>query len=323
MMNARRKPSGGRFYEGMMKQRSLTRRGRKRGQLVAWIAVLVLVAGCSGGANPVNRLKARVQLKNGNVRYLAGQYEQAIRNYDAALRYVPRLAPAYLNRAYSKEALTRVSGNPQTKQALAAEAVDSFQKYLGLLDHGAIGLDSKSPGPERIEEHILTLLVDSQQIDQAVAHLQARFDRNPRDVSALEMLSRLELERGQLDAAMEWQRKRVEVAPQDPDAQYSLGAFVWLMSYRDAGMDPAKRAALLDEGMAALQRAIAIRPDDFETLIYVNLLYLEKAKYAATDAERGAFEAQAKVFRDRALALRKTTDAAAAADTTAPAPATP
>jgi tetratricopeptide (TPR) repeat protein len=322
-MNAWRKPPGGRLNEGMMKQRSLTRHGRRWGQLVAWIAVLVLIAGCSGGANPVNRLKARVQLKNGNVSYLAGQYEQAIHKYDTALRYVPRLAPAFLNRAFSQEALSRVSGNPQTKQGFATEAVESFQKYLDLLDHGAIGLDSKSPGAERIEEHILTLLVDSQQIDLAIAHLQARFDRNPRDMSALEMLSRLEMERGQLDAAMEWQRKRVEVAPQDPDAQYSLGAFVWLMSYRDASMEPAKRAALLDEGMAALQRAVAIRPDDFETLIYVNLLYLEKAKYAATDAERGMFEAQAKGFRDRALALRKATEAAAAADTTAPGRKTP
>lgn len=274
--------------------------------------MLALAAGCSGGANPVNRLKARVQLKNGNVSYLAGEYQQAIQSYDAALRYVPRLAPACLNRAYSQEALFRITGSAEERQQLAAGAVKCFETYLDLIDHGAVGLDAKSPDRARIEEHILTLLVDSQQIDAAVAHLQARFEKNPKDASPLEMLSRLEMDRGRLDEAMVWQRKRVEVEPQDPDALYSLGAFIWLLSYRDPGMDPVSRTSLLDEGLGALRRATEIRPDDFETLIYLNLLYREKAKYAPGETERGALEAQAKMYRDRALALRP----AAPADST-------
>lgn len=274
----------------------------------AWVAIciatLALIAGCSGGANPVNRLKARVQLKNGNLRYLAGEYEKAIQNYDTALRYVPRLAPACLNRAYSQEALFRITSSAHERQQLATKAVQCFETYLDMIDNGAVGLDAEAPGRERIEEHILTLLVDSQQIDAAVAHLQARFEENPRDASALEILSRLEMDRGRLDEAMVWQRKRVEVTPQDPDALYSLGAFIWLLSYRDPAMDAVSRAALLDEGLGALRRAAEIRPEDFETLIYVNLLYREKGKYAAREHERIAFEAQAKMYRERALALR-------------------
>jgi len=299
-----------------MRKRSPGWRGRSEGWLVAWIAVLALAAGCSGGASPVNRLKARVQLKEGNVSYLAGQYEKAIQNYDTALRYVPQLAPARLHRAYSLEALSRVSGSLQERQKLATEAVSSFETYLGLLDHGAVGADPKAAGRERIEEHILTLLIDSQQLDQAISHLQVRYERDPHDASALEMLSRLEMERGRLDAAMEWQRKRVAAEPQDPDAQYSLGAFVWLMSYRDTGMDLGRRMAMLDEGMGALRQALELRPDDFEVLIYINLLYREKAKYAEGEAERSEFEAQAETFRERALALRKT---AAEQPATAPA----
>ena len=277
---------------------------RGPGWVAIWIAALALVAGCSGGANPINRLKARVHLKNGNLRYLAGEYLQAIRNYDAALRYVPQLTPACLNRAYIQEALFRVTNGSADRQQLATSAVQCFERYLDLLDHGAIGLDAKSPSRERIEEHILTLLVDSQQIDAAVDHLKARYERNPKDAAPLEILSRLEMDRGRLDEAMVWQRKRVEVTPQDPDALYSLGAFIWLLSYRDPGIAPATRTSLLDEGLGALLRAVEIRPDDFETLIYVNLLYREKAKFATAEAERGAYEARAKIYRDRALALR-------------------
>ena len=302
-----------------MRKRSSGWRDRRRERHVAWVAVLALVAGCSGGANPVNRLKARLQLKEGNLSYLDGRYEEAIRSYDTALRYVPRLAPASLHRAYSQEALSRTSGSLPERQRLATEAVRSFETYLSLIEHGAVGSDEKAPGRGRVEEHILTLLIESEQIDQAIAHLQARHERDPRDASALELLSRLEMDRGNLDAALVWQRKRMEAEPQDPDALYSLGAFVWLMSYRDPGMDRERRLALLDEGLASLRRAIEIRPDDFETLIYINLLYLEKAKYVAGEAERSEFEAQSRAFRERALALRKTT----APDSTDLGPETP
>ncbi len=291
-----------------------------RQQIVArvavWAAILALASGCSGGANPVNRLKARLQLKQGNVSYLAGKYSDAIQSYDAALRYVPQLAAAHLNRAYSQEALSRIGAGLEERQRLATAATQSFEAYLDLIDRGSVGADAKAPGRERIEEHILSLLIDSQQTDQAIAHLQARFEKNPGDASALEMLSRLEMDRGNLDAALEWQRKRMEVAPQDPDACYSLGAFVWLVSYRDTGMELAHRMALLDEGMSALQRALELRPDDFETLIYINLVFLEKAKYVPGEAQRTEFQAQAKMYRDRALALRK-----AAADTAGTSPA--
>jgi tetratricopeptide (TPR) repeat protein len=281
------------------------RLGRRGGRIATWIALLALAAGCSGGTDPVNRLKARLQLKEGNRSYLAGQYESAVRSYDMALHYVPQLAPACLHRAYSLEALSRASERLAERQRLAAEAVDSFEKYLDMIDHGAVGLDSRAPGRERIEERILTLLVASEQPDEAIRHLQARHAKDPRDTSALEMLSRLEIECGRLDEALRWQRKRVELAPQDADALYGLGTFVWLLTYRDAGLDSAKRAALLDEGLAALQRALEIRPDDYETLIYVNLLYREKAKHADGDRERNEFEVRAKTFRDRALAVRR------------------
>jgi tetratricopeptide (TPR) repeat protein len=264
----------------------------------------------------VNRLKARLQLKQGNVSYLAGQYDAAIRSYDAALRYVPQFADAHLNRAYSQEALSRIGAGLQERQRLATAAASSFESYLDLIDRGRVAADSKAPSRERIEEHILSLLIDSQQIDQAIAHLQARFDKNPRDASSLEMLSRLEMDRGNLDAALQWQRKRVEAEPQDPDARYSLGAFVWLVSYRDSGMKLASRMPLLDEGMSALQRALELRPNDFETLIYINLLLLEKAKYVPGETQRSEFQAQARIYRDHALALRK-----AAADTALTTPA--
>jgi tetratricopeptide (TPR) repeat protein len=292
--------------------------GPSLGRLVVWVAILALAAGASG----CGRLKARLQLKDGNQSYLDGDYNAAISHYNKAIRYVPNYAPAYLNMAYSQEALFRAAEADTTKKRLASESMDSFKKYIDLLGHGGVAVDPKGPNRERLEEHILTLLIDSQQYDQAVSYLEDRLNQDPRDIASMELLSRLEMDRGQWDQALEWQRKKVELQPDNPDAQYALGAFVWLYSYRNPGLDPQKRAALLDEGTAALEKALQLRPDDFESLIYINLVYLEKAKYTDNETEKAALQAKAAEFRNRALALRKIespdTTSSAPADSSAP-----
>src|SRR5262245_35103003 len=65
-------------------------------------AMLLIIAGCG---NVSDRLHARVELKKGNQNYLAGNFRDAIDHYDRAIERVPDLSSAFLNRAYSQEAL--------------------------------------------------------------------------------------------------------------------------------------------------------------------------------------------------------------------------
>ena len=60
---------------------------------VTW---LVPVTGCGGFSN---RLAARLDLKKGNERYLAGDYRGAIQHYDEAVSRVRTMAQACLNSA--------------------------------------------------------------------------------------------------------------------------------------------------------------------------------------------------------------------------------
>ena len=266
------------------------------------LAVLALLAQCGCGTR-VDQLRARRELKKGNLSYLAGDHTAAIQHYERALVHVPTLSRASLNRAYSQVALFRTSADPVERRALADSAVASFQRYLTLLQAGHRD-GGEVPSAERIEQHILTLYLDAGQPEKASALLEARLQRYPRDMATLQMLANLAVERGDLDAALRWHRKRLELEPENPEGYYALAVMAWQFSYH-VRVSEERRPGLLDEGLQTVQRALELRPDYFEALIYANLLYREKAKIAASDAERAEYEKLYTEFEERARQVRE------------------
>jgi len=285
-------------------------RGKGVATLLAW-SLLLFGVGCS---NLVDRVQARLQLKEGNLRYLDGDYRSAIQHYDRALQLLPSLGRAYLNRAYSNVAMFRVSDDFDERQRLADSAVESFQGYLKLLDRPEVDLGENAPSRDRIEQHILTLYLDSQQQDAAVGFLEARLAKNPRDIPTIQMLGNIYAERGDVENAMRWNRRRIEMQPDDPEAYYALGVFAWQVSYYNKAMESEKRSPVVNEGLEAMIKAVELKSDYFEALTYVNLLYREKAKYAPRKAEQKEFEDLAQQYLERAMEARQAAMDKAAAE---------
>ncbi len=262
--------------------------------------LFALSTGC--GASPVDRLQARLALKEGNRSYLAGHYREAIAHYDRALVHVPMQAEPYLNRAYGQVALFRNSTDRAASRQLADSAIASFQGYLQRIEARPDAF--QGPGRARIEQHILTLFLESEQPDKVFAFLREKLQRDPRDVATLAMLANLVLERGDIDQALDLQRRRLGIEPNSPEAHYALGVAIWKCAYYDK-VASEKRQVLVDEGLRTMLRAVDLRPDYFEALIYVNLLYRECAKHAQSEAERASFELKYKEYEARAQRVRE------------------
>jgi Tfp pilus assembly protein PilF len=257
------------------------------------------LAGCGA-------LQARLELKEGNKSYLDGDYENAIAHYQKAIEHVPDKEEAWLNQAYSHVALSRGAGSDMEERKRRANlAVESFLKYVEALGDREIDEDSDRPGRERVDQHILTLYLDSGQPDQAVRFLEERLERDPEDVTAIQMLSTIAADRGDLKAAADWQRRRIAIEAEEPEAHYAFGVFAWRASYYNQTTDTALRDSLLDAGVAELEKALSLKPDYFEALSYMTLLYREKAKYAGDPVAVAAAERMADEYRQRAMALRK------------------
>ena len=250
----------------------------------------------------MDRLRARLELKEGNQSYLAGNYDAATAHYARALTHVPDLAQAHLNRAYANEALFRATDDPAARNKLVDEAVASFQRYLEAVAKN--GPQSAGPDTAHVEQHILTLYLDSGRPGPASQLLQARLLRHPRDIATVEMLASLAADRGDVDEALQWHRKRLEIEPDSPEAHYALAAQAWQMSFYNRVAEE-KRAAVLDEGLQAVLRALELKPDYFEALVYANLLYREKAKVAETPEKRAEYEALYTQYEEQARKLRE------------------
>lgn len=289
-------------------------RARRWFRTSAWlicIAALLQLPGCGGVSSS---LQARRELKKGNQNYLAGDYRAAIGHYDQAVERAPTLSRAYLNRAYSQEALFRASASLDERRMLADSAAASFLRYTELAESGHADGD-KAPKRERVDEHILTLYLDSLQPHKASELLAARLEQHPNDMASLQMLANLAVEQGDLESALRWHRKRVEIAPDEPEGHVALAVMAWNFSNSNMVAD-SLRTPLLDEGVKSAERAIELKPDYFEALVYANLLYREKAKYAANDAERAEYEKRYTEYQERARQVgeKQKKDGASAAD---------
>jgi tetratricopeptide (TPR) repeat protein len=284
----------------MFKQDSSRLREKRSHRVKLWmlIALLLPAAGCGGVSD---RLQARLDLKKGNESYLAGDYHSAIQHYDRAVSHVPTLARAYLNRAYSQEALFRASQTLEERQALADSAATTFEKYRTVVEGGHA---DQGTNLERVEEHLLTLYLDSQQPEKAVQVLEERLKTHPRDMASLQMLANLSMDLGDVQQALIWHRKRIELEPDKAEGYVALAVMCWHFSNKNL-VPEEERGALLDEGAQAAEHALELKPDYYEALIYANLVYREKAKYAASDAEKAEFEKRYTEYQERARTVQE------------------
>lgn len=268
------------------------------------VALLVLPA---AGCGVSDRLRARIDLKHGNESYLSGDYRSAIDHYDKAVDRLPTFSRAYLNKAYSQVALFRASVDFDERRVLADSAASSFLRYRELAASGHAAGDDV-PDAERVDQHILTLYLDTAQTDKAIALLEARLKSHPRDMAALQMLANLAVEQGDLETALRWHRHRLQIEPDQPEAYHALAVMVWRFSHGDR-LPEDQRDALLDEGVRASERAIELRPDYYEALIYANLLYREKARFTDDAAQKAEFEKRYLEYEERARQARQQEEA--------------
>jgi hypothetical protein len=105
----------------------------------------------------------------------------------------------------------------------------------------------------------------------------------------------------------EWLEKRTQLEPMNPEGYTMIGVQAWDRSYHYPDLDPVLRGQIVDRGIAAEEKALKIKSDNFDALTYINLLYREKAKVETDPAKQAELIATADKYRQEALDLRKKT----------------
>jgi tetratricopeptide (TPR) repeat protein len=129
--------------------------------------------------------------------------------------------------------------------------------------------------------------------------------------------------RSRFDQAIEILQKCTQLKPQDAEGYQKIATFFWDKAYRDPTLNDEQKEVYADKGLQAVDKALELKPEYFEAMIYKGLLYRVKATVAKNPRLRDEYLQEAQNQQKRALELKKQMDAQAAANTAPLAPPSP
>lgn len=270
---------------------------RRRGW--ASVAIVALLSGVLSGCGEV---RTRMTLNKGNELYTAQKYEEAIAEYEKILEYDKDNWMANYLIAMSYVALYRPGSTHDKDVEYNDKGISRLETLLTL----------EAPSKEereKIEGYYLSMLTSAQKNDKAIAYLEEKFAKSPTDATLASRIGKLAFDSGNVEKALEYMEKRAKLQPDDKTAWYTIGVTCWARSYHGGLMvSQDERNQLIERGMEALDKALAIDPDYFDALSYTNLLYREKMKALVTEGKnveaQEAF-AKAEEYLKKALEVRK------------------
>ena len=266
----------------------------------SWLALTIVAAIVMGPG--CGSFKERILLKKGNELYTAQKYEEAIKQYDELLRLDPKNWEGNYLKAVSYLALYHPGSEHPKDKEYADKGLAAFEKTLELT----------APDPEtreKTEKFYLSFLDSAGDKDKAIAYLEKQLAQRPNDLALINQIATLYQRKGDFTKALEYFEKRADMDPTNKEAWYTLGVNCWARSYKGGlAVSQEEREQVVDKGIKALDKALALDPDYFEALSYINLIYREKAKALAAvskNAEAGQAYAKADEYQKRAIDLRK------------------
>jgi len=262
----------------------------KLAPLCAVLIFVVATCGCS-------KLRSRDQLNKGVAAFRNAQFQAAVMHFKEAVRLDPGLISArlYLATAYMNQYIP--GGESPENVKIAQQAIDAFQAVLNM-------------------------------------------DAN--NVTAVGGIAQVYYYMKKFDKAKEYQKRRLQIEPNNPEPYYWVAVLDWTdcfarrMTLRkdlklNAPKDPKdpntlpplpekarakleeENGPLVKESLDALEKAIQLKPNDFDTMAYLNLMNREKADLETDPDARAADLKAAEDWTNKALAVRKAATASASA----------
>jgi tetratricopeptide (TPR) repeat protein len=251
------------------------------------LIITSLLSACAAQDDP--KAAARTELNAGVQAFRQANYEEAVGHFEQAVALDPEFVTAhlYLATAYAQ---TFVPGVDTPENVVwATKALNEYREVLR---------------------------------------------RDSTSVISLKGIAFLEMQLKNYDLAKESYQKAIAADPNDPELFYSVGVTDWMMAYRaiaaekaklsakaqdslflSAGCADARTAALANanDGLAMLTKAVSLREDYDDAMVYLNLLYRLRADLDCGNKEAHAADLKkADEWADMAMAARRKKAEAAA-----------
>jgi len=318
---------------------------------------LVLTLAAVGGSTGCSQVQAKAAFKDGNKAYKEERFRDAIENYTRALDHEPDMAEALFYLGSSHQAMYRPGKeSPENTEHLelalksylrsievnkgetAAEKtvkLNALAALTGIYSDDpkksyeeafkyADQLVQQNPNDPKNMLALANLYEKFDHVDDAQGVYERLFAQNPNDVKlcgAQAAFYNKPLWDGhsKFDQAIETLQKCAQLAPEDPQGYQKVATFYWDKAYRDPLLDDAQKEAYADRGMEFVDKALGLKPDYVDAIIYKGLLFRVKALVAKNPKLRQQYLDQAQTLQKQGLELKKQqAEAEAAAAAAAP-----
>ncbi len=319
-----------------------TARGGVDGRLARGTSVIVVATAllAAAGCSKMGQLKAMKNFKEANTAYQQQDYKKAAELYEATVQADPELASAYLylGNSYDNlykpsrkgerandELLEKAVQNYQTAAEKLAAAPTKEEKDLGKLSlkylvasYGADKLNDPAraepvvqrmiqlePGEPENYFALAKIYEDAGAYENAEDVLLKAKEAKPSDPAVYMTLAGYYNRQGQFDKTITQLEERAARDPKNPEAHYTIATFYWDEAFRDARLKDTEKRDYVEKGIGEIDKALAIKADYIEALVYKGLLLRLQANLEKEPAKQQALIKEATMLRDKAESLRK------------------
>jgi tetratricopeptide (TPR) repeat protein len=313
------------------------------GAASALVAMLALGSVAVTGCGKVGEIQTRKAFKEANAAYQAQDYKHAADAYEKAIQAAPDTPQAHqsyfflansLDNLYkpSKKGdaandalLTRAVENYQTAAEKLSASPDPQDKKLGKLAleylvsaYGSEKLNDPAKAEPVVQKMIqldpgeptnyfalAKIYEDAGAYEEAEKMLVAAKGAKPNDPAVYMTLAGYYNRQGQFPKVMEALEERAAKAPNDPDAFYTIATYYWDEAYRDPKLKEAEKKAYVAKGMDAIERALKIKADYMEAIVYKGLLLRLQATLEKDPATQQKLLKEAEALSKQANDMRK------------------
>jgi len=127
----------------------------------------------------------------------------------------------------------------------------------------------------------------------------------PSDPNVYNQLAGFYKRQDQLDKTIYALEQRAKLEPTNPEAAYMISTYYWDNAQHNVALKDAEKRASVEKGLAAVDKALQIRPDYMEAMVYKGLLLRTEAPLEKDPAKQQALIKEAEQLHDKAEDLRK------------------
>jgi predicted Zn-dependent protease len=252
------------------------------------------------------KIEARIAIREANQAYEKEDYAKALSEYTRARKIDASFPDLDRLIGYSQIGLYIPEDKSPKNEQHADAAIAELTVYL-----------KKKPDDRIARDALINMYLNANRTSQAIDYFRLYLQTHQGDLEAVKSIATLYAKQGNFNESLNWYEKITLLDSSNPESFYIYGVVCYEKVAKNPPADPAEKMAIIQKGEAALMKAIQMKPDYFEALVYLNLLYRQQAITETDPAKQQQLMAEADKVRNQAVEItrKKKADAQAQSST--------